>query len=267
MAKTFLGFIAGVVLTSLAFVLTDQGAESTRSENGVSVLPQVSDVPIPLPGESRLPDPTPIDAEPSPEPAVAVDLEQDSIESIESLRASQADAYRAYALASEEYRQALASERWSAAEAPSQPIYLPPEFNYLAERPSEFHEQTQREDIDPVWSATTEAQIQDYFTRRPELTQKYGHPIINCRTTKCELAFVSYGLDESIREGSMWEGIPIDFATELRFRNENSEIYNQPWAEQFGFIADGEDGALISIEVDVVDEITTILWHLWASSD
>jgi hypothetical protein len=82
----------------------------------------------------------------------------------------------------------------------------------------EWHELIQREPVDPVWSAATELQIQTYLAERPEITSKYGFPTVNCRTTRCEVAFVAYGIDDEDRVASQ-QGLTPEFNVQVNRQN------------------------------------------------
>ena len=95
--------------------------------------------------------------------------------------------------------------------------------------------------FDPAWSAEAQATITRYFAERPELTNKYGFPMVHCRQSGCEVLIVAYDLDES--------RFVNQFASDLM----ESEYAEQPWANQFlgsGGGSHHEDG------------ISTIVWLL-----
>ena len=140
---------------------------------------------------------------------------------------------------------------------PGQPISLPPEFDWLTENPSENHEIIQREPLDPAWSATAHSHLENFFTDRLELSEEFGYPTIHCRTTRCEAAFVRYGVDESdVAAGERVEDLSPEFFTAIRFRNEIAQNAGQPLIDQFSPIRP-ED-----LDVNIEDGVTTILWHL-----
>jgi hypothetical protein len=137
-------------------------------------------------------------------------------------------------------------ERWGNAPPPDQPINLPPEFSWLDDNFDPFHEQLQRESVDPDWSYVTEAQIAAFLGEHPEITQKYGQPTVTCRTSGCQLSFVAYGVDESTLE-------IMGLATGQSVLH---SIIEYPWADQFAT----PTNTLFNSHTD--GNVTTILWHL-----
>ena len=266
MRQSSLGFIAGVVLTSLAFILFDDTAETANTG-------RVAQADSPAYRNLRADSPEiaarEIDSDQSA-PELEADVTSLVIEvaeppTLEELKSRQAETFEAYNDAVTEYRKALAIDRWGSAPPPAQPIPLPSEFDYLAQSPSEYHELIQREPLDPIWSANTEAQIHNYFADRPEITAKYGLPTVTCRSTRCEVAFVAYGVDDTDRAAQ--GGLAPEFVTGLAFRNDNADVHSEPWAEQFGYVPDAENPRILIAELNTQDGVTTILWHLRTFED
>jgi hypothetical protein len=186
------------------------------------------------------------------EPASHVASEADSeILTPEQLTARVTDAER-------ELRRAEDALKRATEVPPEQPITLPPEFDWLSENRSENHEFIQREPVDPTWSITAGRQIEGHFIDRPELSQEFGYPIIHCRTTRCEVAFVSYEVHAAdAAAGARVEGLDTEFFSAIRFRTSLSEFASHPGAEQFEPIQHDD------LDVHVEDGVTTILWHLF----
>src|SRR5690606_8008227 len=97
----------------------------------------------------------------------------------------------------------------------------------------------QNQDIDPDWSLQTERQISDYLTAKPEITSKYGVPIVHCRTTSCQMLVTSYVSGE----GTLGE--------ELR-RVLAEDWENQAWSAQF----------IGSVETHEQDGVETLVFYL-----
>jgi hypothetical protein len=165
-------------------------------------------------------------------------------------------AERTQALAEDELDRRQRIDRWADAPPPTAPIWLPREFSWLAEDPSNAHELLQRQSVDPTWSLVAEAQLYNYFAERPEITTRFGIPTIACRVTGCEIAFVSSSVDS---ETFQTEQAPnAQFATMMEFAGANSELFEQPWADQFERGTNGVPSAM-----HTEGGVTTVLWHVW----
>lgn len=83
--------------------------------------------------------------------------------------------------------------------------------------------------------------------------------------TRCEAAFVAYGLEDEGRAASS-QGLTPEFLTALRFSTLNTEVYEQAWGEQFGYVPnrDENDPGILNVQVNTQDDVTTILWHFQA---
>lgn len=142
-------------------------------------------------------------------------------------------------------------EKFGNAPPPTRPITLPPEFAWLKDNPDPFHEQLQREAIDPDWSFATEAQIATFLAENPEISSKYGQPTVTCRISGCELSFVAYGVDETVLQVmGLATGQSVFWA-----------IMDYPWAGQFV----NPQNTLFNSHTD--GNVTTILWHLVRDED
>ena len=262
MGKVFLGLVSGIVLTSAAFLVlnSESGSDSSSIADTSSVRPSTpqdqpqitaSDVPENA-GSVQVTDSSTNTDIPLPEltenylRSLTPEELQSLVERAEDERPANQQQY--LAVIGEKFRRETI-ERWSNEPPPTQPISLPSEFSYLSlsDRPDHDHEQLQREPIDPVWSAVTEGQIATFLSEHPEITQKYGHPTVNCRTTGCELAFVSYGLEEP--------------AFQMFFGGAFKSVSEEPWSEQF----DNSWDNLFDVRKE--GDVTTILWHLWQKSE
>ena len=258
MRKLLGGFLAGVTVTALWFVSLDRirngNTQPVVGRQSVTVLPEMTATTdsVVLIEEHDSSDETQT-------PVISV---PDESSSLEQLQERQMETGRAYFAAVEAFRKALAIAEWSNAPPPDRPILLPPEFDHLSQSPDIWHELIQREPIDPAWSAATELQISTYLANRPEITGRYGFPIINCRATRCEAAFLSYGLEDQSRAAAQ-QGLTPEFLIALNFRNQNAEVYEQAWAEQFGYVPnrDESDPRILNVQVNSQNDVTTILWH------
>jgi hypothetical protein len=102
------------------------------------------------------------------------------------------------------------------------PLPLPPEFGWLADTNYvNPHDEIQREHRDAAWAAAAESEIQEYLRDHPEIFRAFGYPTIECRTSRCAVAFVVYGVDEDVS------------AMNRRFDTMVSDFSEQAWAEQF----------------------------------
>lgn len=80
----------------------------------------------------------------------------------------------------------------------TQPLPLPPAFDWIDLFPclQLDRELLQREPIDIAWAAQTEAQLKSYIYEHTEIPREYGNPTVHCRTTRCEVTLIRYGLEE-----------------------------------------------------------------------
>jgi len=246
MGKAALGFIAGVALTGMVFLLFDEASEDIPAE---PVLIEVPD------SAARIPEPiaatglqtVPSMGEANSESGVVSSASADDrLPNLEELKQRADATRRANDAAQRELLRAQRLARWADEPPPSLPIVLPAEFDYLLDDPSDNHERIQREAIDPVWAATTETQIHGYLATRPKATEEYGYPTVHCRTTRCEIAFVAYGVGEA-RE----------------FRSAISGVLDEPWMDQFT----SGGVSLINANIHNRGDVTTILWHLTRTSE
>jgi hypothetical protein len=238
-----LGFIFSVALTSLAFVLFDEAPEPTYSDSEPSVVPPpIARTPLTV-VESFSRDATVVQANSESESGVSSNPARRPPVALEELEKRAEEARIASELAQRELHRAQRVARWAAELPPSQAIVLPSEFDYLSDDPSDNHELIQRENVDAVWAATTEAHIQTYLAERPEVITKYGYPKVECRATRCELAFVAQGV-----------GAAEDF------RDLNAGFFDQDWTNQFK-VREVSPG-IINLNVRNQGDVTTILWHL-----
>ena len=116
----------------------------------------------------------------------------------------------------------LQADRFRQEQPMVSPLYLPPEFAWVAD--SDYltpHDQIQRENRDAVWAANVETELQNYFAERPEVVRSFGYPIIECRTSRCAVAFSLHGVEE-------------DTATiNQRFNAMVSDFTEQEWPDEF----------------------------------
>jgi len=264
MGRAFLGFIVGIALASLAFLLLDSEPTPQAQDPAVAVAPLSQSAP----NSSRDVSPaneTPNASEGMPATrssstiAEGADLPEelrrffrgdvtrvarrellsdwsddelrDLIQRAESMMEptqQMAEAESMRNLATSELRDRELLARWAEEGPPESPIRLPPEFGYLSDpnMMDHNHELLQRDPVDPGWSRQMEAQIQEFFVSRPEITATYGYPTITCRTSACEIAFVAYGIGgDEIDPDRGWD-------THLAFWGASEEFYQQPWSGQ-----------------------------------
>lgn len=288
MGKLLLAFFTGVALASFAFFVFEEKpvmrSVERPSEAALSTSTANRDLPPPSEGPAATSEVVP---EALPTPPVARDaglpedlsrlvrsgyaredmLEKLSSWTIEDLRALERRAREA-AAPSQEMREAeslmglvraeLGRRRqvatWADAPKPSLSIDLPPEFSWLSQDPSPFHELLQREPVDSTWSVQMETNLRNFFASRPQITGVYGFPTINCRTSGCELAFATYGIDSATR--SLEQGVNEARANLLdEFRRATQGLHGQPWATQF---SRGTEDRILRVHRGA----TTFLWHV-----
>lgn len=221
MRKILLGATIGAALASVAFITLDRS-----SRNGVTSVEGRSVA-------QRLPD---SGADESPTRATSVEDQPSTIEEPEE---RPAEATRAREVA-----------RSVAETSPTLPLTLPLEFDWLRPRPdrtTHWSEWLPQEPIDPVWSAQAEADLNSYLATNPEIIAKYGFPTIDCRTSACVAAFVSY--DPVLAESER----PTDIGMTV-FREENQGFFEGQWGEQFVDVFSAESRSR--------DGATTIAWVL-----
>jgi hypothetical protein len=209
MGKTFLGFVVGVALTSLAFVLLGSAPESTESPSVVAEEARSDAVLTPQVDNSQSDDSV-LSAAAEPQVEEKVSVARDflgTIPSAEDLLASVSDELsgevdtsrlqeqllEAYLRAGTELADTLLAARPVLLPSP-----LPHEFAWVSERPNAdfFHESFQREDRDEPWASAAESELLRHISGQFELTQKYGYPTVECHTTRCIVKFLGYGVDE-----------------------------------------------------------------------
>jgi hypothetical protein len=268
MRKAILGFLAGIALTSLAFVLLTGEPAAPVAEGTLSVSPPSRSATDPggedIPGidpptiaETASTDPSSAaisDAEGIPADVMRVALRDWTWEDArDSLRAwtdvelenlqdravemtqpskEMQDAERVMNLARQELARRNLVAHWANEPPPELPIELPPQFSWMAENPNTLHEQLQREPVDSTWSLQTEDSLRRFLTSRPEITNLYGLPTVNCRTSTCQIAFVAHGMEDPgpSRAGEGVNGgrpkLSADLSEAIR------PIYDQSWANQ-----------------------------------
>lgn len=252
MGKAIVGFVAGFALGALTLVLIFETRDQPLSQAAESSSLPTNTVPTTVVESDRAvrrndiarPDlaeeeSTPDVSGADPQPTLA-ELEQEAEE-----------ANRAWLAAQQRFFRARDADRWANEPPPTHAITLPPEFDYLFEERNSSHERLQREPVDPAWSAVTEAQLNSHFSARPEITEKYGYPIINCRTTGCEVAFIAYGIENS----GFADNPGLEVSAMFEFQADNADIFEQPWTEQFA-------SRRVEAGVHTEDGVTTILWYL-----
>jgi hypothetical protein len=150
---------------------------------------------------------------------------------------------------------------WEAEPPPDRPIQLAPEFSRLLENSitNDRHERIQREPIDSTWSFPMEANLQDFFTSRSQISSTFGIPTINCRNSACEIAFVAYGFDAAARAAERGNPNAIPrLVVGTDFREATEDFLEQPWADEFNSRTPS---------VSIQDDVATIIWHLYRVED
>ena len=207
MRKFLLGFAAGVLVAGFTSLIYVSGLEipGESTELARSSVPSAVPMPDPAPALERESqgDSTEItergNGAPSSEVAAASTDGDETDEArlrarLEETWARREEAQRAYFSV---YAELVQIERRSAlAEPIRNPLYLPPEFDWLSDRLRFEHEALQREFRDETWATPAEARLQSYFRGRPEIIETYGAPTVSCGTTRCEVTFVAYAVDQ-----------------------------------------------------------------------
>lgn len=251
-----LGIATGALATMLLFPETEPVTSQPTTRSAPSTLTVSERV------SSEIPATTELDGSPDAGPLTGAS----NIDSLtrDELALLAEDSRNSMMAAQQELRRRERVERLANQPPPDYPIALPPEFHWLAQNPNALHEITQSEDLDPTWSPIAEAQLRTFLNERPEILETYGSPTISCRTNYCEVAFVAYGLEGSLTEG----------ASEQRFRDTFSDVYNQPWAEQLGLggstasiFGSGGENIPIAVDAHIEDGVTTFLWYLHRTED
>jgi len=205
--KFLMGFVAGVLLTGLATLIYVSGLElpgesaelATRSAS--TVVPDPDSPPAlerASQGDSTATPERVNVALPSEVAAASTDGDESAEAALraqlETAQARMEEARSAYLGVSAELARL---ERGSVLSEPIRnPLFLAPEFDWLPDQLRFEHEALQREFRDETWARPAEAQLQSYFRGRPEVFETFGAPTVNCGTTRCEVTFVAYGVDQ-----------------------------------------------------------------------
>jgi len=209
MGKSLIGFLVGVIVTTLAFVFFDVSPESSVSETtraaavdpsppqtGSQSLPRGADSPVQ--NGDRLADIAESIADTRDARSPAVDQtawEAELRRQFEKARLVLGeDALRMVGQTSVELVKLELARQLEGMPIVS-PTPLPPSFDWMSDRPyvDFFHEQFQREYIDSAWATPTQADLERLVYDRPEIVAKYGAPTIRCHSTRCEVIFLASG--------------------------------------------------------------------------
>lgn len=242
MRNILLGFIGGIVTSTLVVFLVVTPSDTTFDTTPAPAA-GVSGPPVSTELE------TTIDQRIQIEAAVASRVEptvnRDANE-LTQLREKADEAKARWQRARFEFDTALA------ATSVAYPIELPREFDWVSERPTAAvnHDLIQREPIDPDWAYATEEQVMSWVAKQPELIQKYGYPAVFCRTTTCELQFVSYDAAET------------QTATIFGWNGATASLLEESWGDQFASPSQFGNPINGYVDVNAKNGVTTILWHL-----
>lgn len=200
MAKVLVSFAVGVAVAALGLSLLDREPASAFLEQPAATTPSRQSV--------ETSGPRTIGDSPAVMPnGLATDSESGEIE--ESVRSANARPPRP---------------------PPEQPIYLPPEFDWLANDPEKFHSHdlVQREPYNVNWAPAMEGHLSKFLSENPEITQTYGYPrSIVCRTSQCELLFVAYDLETRLDDEH------IESSWNIHFTESISDFFERPEFEEF----------------------------------
>lgn len=244
MVKTLLGFVIGVTLTGLTFLILDADPDRiiapARFQDGVGnsdsdALESFDNRSDSL-GGIDVADEQVLEQSPPAEPSGNVS--EDSLSQRERLEERFDEAGRAVReaiMAQDEASRAL--REFDLAQLTVEPVltHLPltREFDWLnADGWTEFrtnHERIQREPRDQRWAAPAEQQLWNFLTDRQEFIQTYGAPTITCAETMCELTLVSYGVSAETAYGDFAD-LRREFMGNPDYRD--SFELNPQWAER-----------------------------------
>lgn len=203
MAKVFVSFVVGLAVAALAFsLLNEQPASGFVEQPGTAPLRQSVET-----------------ADPGAE---------GSSEAVPNETAADSDVGEIDEPVDE--RSADVRPPADARPPPDQPIYLSPEFDWLAKDPQKFrsHDSVQREPYDVDWAPAMEARLAGFLRENPEITQTYGYPTsIVCRTSQCELLFVAYDLEKKLNDEY------IEYSLLSHFHKSISGFFEKSEFEQF----------------------------------
>ena len=152
---------------------------------------------------------------------------------------------------------------WANEPPPISPINLPPEFDSLLESYGvrNKHELLQRESSDPDWSPLMETRLQEFFASNPQISASFSLTSINCRTSACELSFVGYNTDAATRAAERGTSILLPGQIVASdFRQATSPLAEQAWAGQFQL-----DTSRPSISLQ--GDVAAIIWQLNRAED
>ena len=204
MRKVLIAFAVGVAVASLGFALfhvepADRELSASDGSGETAAAPTVPEPnPSPPAGVQRSQDgagaapPEQFAESPAPRQSEAVRAE----ESTEARFRRDLEEAQGVVRRTAAELERLRIEGELAADPIVSPIFLPPEFDWLAENlyRDVFHERMQREPIDAAWAGTMEPELLRFIYRRPDVVQKYGAPTVRCHTTQCEVTFLATGV-------------------------------------------------------------------------
>jgi hypothetical protein len=254
MGKVLLGFVIGVALTCFIFLYPSHEAERTESV-AIEAAPPDPTAHIPRetgdPGSSESPE----TSEAQPEATRRAVTAEELLASVGEPGTEEAELRRQLEELQDAYYTArfALEERWAEAIFAAEPVILPsplrPEFDWIPENLNGnfFHQRFERESIDQMWARTAESAIRGFVSEQTEFIQKYGYPVVECRTTRCVAQFIGYGIREDV-------SIASD-----EFNSAMADFYRRLGAE---FSCQQGPGEYCTTQMNNEDGVTTIYWGI-----
>jgi len=254
MGRTLFGFLIGVALTSSIFLFLLREAERTeavavesaRVERTADISREISDL-----GTRESTKPSDVESEGNRRAVTAEDL----LASLDEQGTGAAELQRQIEELQRAYLEARfeLEERWAEEVLAADPVILPsplrPEFAWISENLNGnfFQQRFERESIDQTWAPTAESEILKFVSEHTEFTQKYGYPVVECRTTRCVAKFIGYGIREDVAVASD------------EFRTAMADFYRRLGAQ---FSCEQGPGEYCTTQMNNEDGVTTIYWGI-----
>ena len=232
MAKTLLGFVAGMILTSVVFLLRDVGSDDAvvPASDPISVQTSGSNSPGPV---NEFGDTNEVTDSGEEFAQTRTEATESTLDFREDFRFQRERLLEQFDEAGRAALEALsAQEEASRAlreldlfELLAQPIltFLPlsEEFDWLnAPGWGDFmmnHERIQRETRDELWAAQAEQRLWGILNNQQGFIRDYGQPTITCAATLCEITLLRYGVAAEISYGD-FDDLRLAFISNSDYR-------------------------------------------------